>query len=348
MNSLDFYLALLFGCKRYVARVAVKVGGLTDCVFTGLCGALPEAKGKGGGVQGAYSKAGRGIRKVAIFLVVAAMVAAWGCGSRQTGSSADVAKIEVDESPNDVEVVREGLNLHSAFIDDNLFEENNTDALEVLMLTPSDLYLEVSETRFQVDKYLKIELVDEQLFERMKNSAVNFLQTDATIKKNNGILELPCQDCQDGLVKLIDEPDAEVDKVEFEYIGQFDFLNQYLILGMHWGDSDYIFIDKTSGEKTLRMGSLPPHISPDKKHLIDIAPNYFGDGNTKLALYSISDNNFEIIMSANFKYWLPLMINHETYWSEDGHLYLTVYHVNSYLNELFDKRQFIRIKIVEQ
>ena len=47
MNRLDFYLALLFGCKRDVARVAGKVGGLTDCVFTGLCGALPEAKGKG-------------------------------------------------------------------------------------------------------------------------------------------------------------------------------------------------------------------------------------------------------------------------------------------------------------
>ena len=73
MNSLDFYLALLFGCKRDVARIAGKVGGLTDCVFTGLCGALPKAKGKGGGVQGAYCKACSGIGKVAIFLVAAAM-----------------------------------------------------------------------------------------------------------------------------------------------------------------------------------------------------------------------------------------------------------------------------------
>ena len=46
MNSLDFYLAQLFGCKRDVARVAGKVGGLTEVFFTGLCGALPEAKGK--------------------------------------------------------------------------------------------------------------------------------------------------------------------------------------------------------------------------------------------------------------------------------------------------------------
>ena len=77
MNSLDFYLALLFGCKRDVALVAVKVGGLTDCVFTGLCGALPEAKGKGGGAQGAYSKVNSGMKKVTLFLVVATMFAAF-------------------------------------------------------------------------------------------------------------------------------------------------------------------------------------------------------------------------------------------------------------------------------
>ena len=94
MNSLDFYLALLFGCKRDVARVAGKVGGFTDCVFTGLCGALPEAKGKGGGVQGAYSKAGRGIGKVAIFLVVVAMVVAFGCkrGARTVTNTDDFPK----------------------------------------------------------------------------------------------------------------------------------------------------------------------------------------------------------------------------------------------------------------
>ena len=75
MNSLDFYLALLCGCKRDVARVAVKVGGLTDCVFTGLCGALPEAKGKGDGVQGAYSKAYRGILKAVVILCLFALTA---------------------------------------------------------------------------------------------------------------------------------------------------------------------------------------------------------------------------------------------------------------------------------
>ena len=89
MNSLEFYLAQLCGCKRDVTRVAGKVSGLTDCVFTGLCEALPEAKGKGSGVQESYSKANRGMGNVvAIFLVVAVMVAAIGSGNAMKTSTA--------------------------------------------------------------------------------------------------------------------------------------------------------------------------------------------------------------------------------------------------------------------
>ena len=83
MNSLDFYLALLFGCKRDAARVAGKVGGLTDCVFTGLCGALPEAKGKGGEVQGAYIKGNSGVKRavviLSLFVLIATQAKATGC-----------------------------------------------------------------------------------------------------------------------------------------------------------------------------------------------------------------------------------------------------------------------------
>ena len=38
----------LFDCKRDITRVAGKVGGFTEDVFTGLCGALPVTKRKGG------------------------------------------------------------------------------------------------------------------------------------------------------------------------------------------------------------------------------------------------------------------------------------------------------------
>jgi len=38
----------LFGCRRDIARVVGKVGGFTEGVFTGLCGALPGLKPKDG------------------------------------------------------------------------------------------------------------------------------------------------------------------------------------------------------------------------------------------------------------------------------------------------------------
>ena len=96
MNRLE-YLAQLGGCKRDVVRVAGKVGGLMDCVFTGLCGALPEAKGKGGVQATKYLKYSN-MKKEFLIFVVAVMFAAFGCGSRQAGSNADAAIVEVDES----------------------------------------------------------------------------------------------------------------------------------------------------------------------------------------------------------------------------------------------------------
>ena len=45
----------LFGCRRDIARVAGKVGGFTEGIFSGLCGALPVTK-RNGGWQVAYNQ----------------------------------------------------------------------------------------------------------------------------------------------------------------------------------------------------------------------------------------------------------------------------------------------------
>ena len=59
----------MFGCCMLaVARLAGKVGGLTEVFFTGLCEALPAPKGR-----------------AAIFLFVVVMIAVLGCGGRKTG-----------------------------------------------------------------------------------------------------------------------------------------------------------------------------------------------------------------------------------------------------------------------
>ena len=81
MNRLDFYLALLGGCKRDVARVAGKVGGLTDCVFTGLCEALPETKCRAGGLMGRNGGYHRKGVCVSIIIIIALILCS--CGNKK-------------------------------------------------------------------------------------------------------------------------------------------------------------------------------------------------------------------------------------------------------------------------
>ena len=61
-----------------VARLAGKVGGLTEVFFTGLCGALPAPK-----------------CRAAIFLVVVAMFAGFGCGNGRSVVTKNDAEVEV-------------------------------------------------------------------------------------------------------------------------------------------------------------------------------------------------------------------------------------------------------------
>ena len=217
----------------------------------------------------------------------------------------------------------------------------------ILSLSVAGQASEYFETGQPLNKYLKIELIDEPFFESKKSNAVDFLLADTTvIKKNNGTIELPCQD---KVVKYVDKPDAEDLREEYHYVGQIEFLNQYLIVGSYWESWDYKFIDKTSGEVTLLMGDYP-YISPDKQTIICICTNPY-ESTADLELYSISDNNIKHIMSTSFKNWMPTVDKGEMFWCTDGYLYLTVNHANSFWKEdgsLNEKCQYVRIKIHKQ
>ena len=67
--------------NRVIARVC---GGGTLAKMPRLRGALPKAKGKGGGVQGAYSKVNSGMGKVAMVLLAAIFLLQMGCSNTTT------------------------------------------------------------------------------------------------------------------------------------------------------------------------------------------------------------------------------------------------------------------------
>lgn len=253
------------------------------------------------------------------------------------------------------EFLRNGSKIESTGWEKVYVLKNQTGSINEITLVPSDLNIlsslttnqktENFETGKELNAFLKIELINKHLFDSKKNSSVDFIIADTTEnKKVNGIITLKCRD---RVVKYIDKPDAEEERQEFQYVGQIEFLNQYLIGGSYWESLDYRLIDKTSGKETQTFVEYP-YISPDKKHIICIYTNPY-ETTADLELYSIDNKNIKHKMSASFKNWMPTVELGEMFWSIDGYLYLTVNHVNSFWKEdgnLNDKCQYIRIKIL--
>jgi len=253
------------------------------------------------------------------------------------------------------EFLRNGSKIESTGWEKVYVSKSQTGSINEITLVPSDLNIISSLTtnkkaeNFETDKelndFLKIELIDKRLFDSKRSSSINYLLADTTeIKKKKGIIELKCQA---KVKKYIDKPDAEESMQVFNYVGQFEFLNKYLIGGSYYEGLDYKFVDKSSGEETQTFGEYP-NISADKKHIICIYTNPY-ETTADLELYSINNKQIKHIMSASFKNWMPTVEPGEMFWSNDGYLYLTVNHVNSFWKQdgnLNDTCQYIRIKIL--
>jgi len=194
-----------------------------------------------------------------------------------------------------------------------------------------------------LNKYLKIELIDQELFDSKKNTSISFLVADTTeIKKTNGIIELKCAN---KIKKFIDKPDAEENREEYKYVGQIDFLNEYVITGSYWESSDYKLIDKNTGEQTSSFGEYP-FISPDKKHVISIYANPY-ESTADLELYAINKNNkIDPVLNVSFKNWMP---SEDLFWSTDNYLYVAVNGTSAYWTadgRLNNNYQYLRIKVL--
>lgn len=193
--------------------------------------------------------------------------------------------------------------------------------------------------------YLTIELIDKQLFDAKKSTAVNFLTADTTvIVKKEGKITLPCTHT------TVEYEDNESDGESWRkhtYIGQIDFLNTYVVEGSYYENWDCQLINKTTGE-ALSVTDYP-HISPDKKYMICIAPNPY-DGTAELEIYTIRGETIDGLIFATFANWIPVesATSNPPFWSSDNYLYLTVNHTKAYWQETTynDRYQYLRMRIV--
>ncbi len=276
------------------------------------------------------------------------------------------AKLEVIEELGDWLAIRErigrnyvkddGTRVESSGWERVYVAKNETGTLDEIQLTQSDLNIitssnineksEFFEKGKPLKTYLKFELIDQSVFENQKINAVNFLlaDTNAVIKKN-GIITLPTAS---KAIKITDKPGDGDYREEYYYVGQVEFLNQYLVEGSYYESLDFRFFNKTSGKETQTFGEYP-YISANKKSIICIYGNAY-ESTSDLELYTINNQQITLVMSASFSKWFPRAEKFsDIFWSNDGNLYLEVIHVQAMWGETSDekpKKQYLRIKLI--
>ena len=220
-----------------------------------------------------------------------------------------------------------------------------TDDLNILSYSNiSEKYAGVENGK-PLDNILIFELIDKSLFEKKRALAVNFLSTgNAKVKKENGVLSIPTAKETVTLVDIETDNDSEA---RFKYMGQIDFLNQYVVFGQFWESSSYIMFDSITGKQTQDFIEYP-YISPDKQYIMAVYANPYDEPRTDLELYRIQNKKITPIMSAGFKNWMPVDEPKDIFWAKDGYLYLAVTHSAAFWKEngsLNDNFQYVRIKV---
>lgn len=187
------------------------------------------------------------------------------------------------------------------------------------VLSQRDLYVDY-DGGSQLADFFKIELIDKETFLKNRSNEVEFFTLDSTsIRKQNGILRLPCTK---KVISLVDNLTEGEDFKEYTYRGQVKDLNAYLVSGIYWEDWNYFLVDKYAG-RTIQTFTNFPHLSPDDKFIISIEVNSI-EGAAYIDLYEVSGKRYVDPLIGMFaKNWIP-MGNDKIYWGEDNYLYLAV------------------------
>ena len=198
-----------------------------------------------------------------------------------------------------------------------------------------------------LSKYFTIDQISYEEYQKAFNNGYFPLVKDTlSIKKQKGILTLPCSDT---VVKLKDVEMTPQDDLEYyEYLGEMQPIHQYLIAGTYDETWDKFFIDKRTGHRTA-IDSYP-YLSPNGKYIITLGETEMG-GPTDIALYKILSKDpfkMELVTVAGIRYWIAYEEdkNRPTFFGKDGSLYVAMDFSDNYQYDNPHKPcKYVRIKI---
>ena len=198
-----------------------------------------------------------------------------------------------------------------------------------------------------LSKYFTIDMISYEEYQKAKKNGYFPLVKDTlSIKKEKWILTLPCRDT---LVEFKDSAlKPEADREEYEYLGEMQPIQQYLIAGTYEEAWDKFFIDKRTGHRTA-IDSYP-YLSPNGKYIITLGVTEMG-GPTAIALYKILSKDpfkMELVTVAGIHYWIAYEEdkNRPTFFGKDGSLYVAMDFSDNYQYDKPHKPcKYVRIKI---
>jgi len=200
-----------------------------------------------------------------------------------------------------------------------------------------------------LSKYFTIDLISYEEYQKALGKGYFPLVKDTlSIKKQKGVLTLPCNDT---VVKLKDVEMTPQDDLEYyEYLGEIQPIHQYLIAGYYYEAGDKFLIDKRTGHKTEIESH--PYLSPNGKYIITLGVTEMG-GATAIALYKVLSKDpfaIELVVSAWIRYWVAYEAskNRPTFFGKEGCLYVAMDALDSYeynYKEEDKPCKYVRIKI---
>ncbi|MFJ1411173.1 hypothetical protein [Capnocytophaga canimorsus] len=223
--------------------------------------------------------------------------------------------------------------------------------LEDIKLIESDFYALYEESESPISEetvrdMFQIELIDQKTYNEAKKLRVSHLLQDTlAVRKRNGALSLTFED--DSVVILKDN-DTDNDEAEvYEYMGQIEALQKYVVYVNYCESIEYVLFDKRNGKRQEFLGF--PYLSPEKKQIV-VFPIITEGLMSDVTFYEVDENqDIKKSIAIPFKNWMPYSDVYEgLFWATDGYFYMPVNNKAVYWdingNYNVENCQYIRIK----
>jgi hypothetical protein len=192
-------------------------------------------------------------------------------------------------------------------------------------------------------------------FIKAKKSFVDkTLYDTASFRKVNGEIKLPVDEKWRPFVTFTDSLiNTDIsDFRQYYYVGQYEKIGFYIVIGSFWEHSEFYLIDKRTGRQTTLWSS--PTISPNEKLIANLSMTYGLEGVPNgIQIWRIDSNEHNQIepisiskhLELDQQIWAP----DDFYWETNNSLILKVTAVDKYMNENGQPNEkdffYLRIKI---